>query len=135
MTDTINLSVSDRLISMVEQTLATHSINRPFSVSDQLVDIGLTSLDMVNLLFEVEAAFDVTIPTHELTTQNFEPIAVIENLIAFDWMSAPTPDQTRVKPTVINFDFCQFIMARRSSSRGPGHDVARAIDQSLRRPV
>lgn len=81
MTDTINLSVRDRLISMVEQTLATHSINRPFSVSDQLVDIGLTSLDMVNLLFEVEAAFDVTIPTHELTTENFETIAVIENLM------------------------------------------------------
>jgi acyl carrier protein len=46
-----------------------------------LVDIGLTSLDMVNLLFEVEAAFDVTIPSDELTTENFETIAVIEGLV------------------------------------------------------
>jgi acyl carrier protein len=82
MTQTITTSVRDRLISMVERTLANNSINRPFSVNDQLVDIGLTSLDMVNLLFEVEAAFDVTIPTHELTTENFETIAVIEALLA-----------------------------------------------------
>jgi acyl carrier protein len=82
MTHIINTSVRDRLISMVEQTLENHSINRPFSINDQLVDIGLTSLDMVNLLFEVEAAFDVTIPSHELTTENFETIAVIESLMA-----------------------------------------------------
>jgi acyl carrier protein len=82
MTQTINTTVRDRLISMVERTLANNSINRPFSINDQLVDIGLTSLDMVNLLFEVEAAFDVTIPTHELTTENFETIAVIESLMA-----------------------------------------------------
>lgn len=82
MTQTIKTSVRDRLINMVERTLTTHSINRPFSINDQLVDIGLTSLDMVNLLFEVEAAFDLTIPSHELTTENFETIAVIENLVA-----------------------------------------------------
>ena len=81
MTQTLSTSVRDRLISMVERTLANNSINRPFSINDQLVDIGLTSLDMVNLLFEVEAAFDVTIPSHELTTENFETIAVIENLM------------------------------------------------------
>ena len=82
MTQTISTSVRDRLITMVGRTLANNSINRPFSINDQLVDIGLTSLDMVNLLFEVEAAFDVTIPTNELTTENFETIAVIEELMA-----------------------------------------------------
>jgi acyl carrier protein len=82
MTQNCNSSVRDRLITMVERTLANNSINRPFSITDQLVDIGLTSLDMVNLLFEVEAAFDVTIPSHELTTENFETIAVIEDLMA-----------------------------------------------------
>jgi acyl carrier protein len=81
MTQTINTSIRDRLISMVERTLANNSIHRPFAITDQLVDIGLTSLDMVNLLFEVEAAFDVTIPAHELTTENFETIAVIEDLM------------------------------------------------------
>ncbi len=82
MTQTISTLAYDRLITMVGRTLANNSINRPFSINDQLVDIGLTSLDMVNLLFEVEAAFDVTIPTHELTTENFETIAVIEELMA-----------------------------------------------------
>lgn len=81
MTETLNPSVRDRLIGMVERTLASHAISRSFSINDQLVDIGLTSLDMVNLLFDVEATFDVTIPTHELTTENFETIAVIEGLM------------------------------------------------------
>jgi acyl carrier protein len=81
MTQALNFSVRDRLISVVERTLAHNSLNRAISVNDQLVDIGLTSLDMVNLLFEVEAAFDITIPAHELTVENFETIAVIEDLM------------------------------------------------------
>jgi acyl carrier protein len=89
MTQTINSTVRDRLLSMVERTLANNSISRPFSIHDQLVDIGLTSLDMVNLLFEVEAAFDVTIPLQELTTENFETIAVIEELMTRLEVSAP----------------------------------------------
>jgi acyl carrier protein len=81
MTHSFNATTRERLINMVERTLASHSITRSFSVDDQLVDIGLTSLDMVNLLFEVEAVFDVTIPSHELTTENFETIAVMESLM------------------------------------------------------
>jgi len=81
MTQELNLSVRDRLIAMVAQTLTKNSIERPFSIDDPLVEVGLTSLDMVNLLFDVEAAFDVTIPLQELTTENFETIAVIEGLM------------------------------------------------------
>ena len=81
MTQELNLSVRDRLIAMVAQTLAKNSIDRSFSIDDPLVEVGLTSLDMVNLLFDVEAAFDVTIPLQELTTENFETIAVIEGLM------------------------------------------------------
>ena len=81
MTQTLKTLVGDRLINLVEQTLANNSINRAFSINDQLADIGLTSLDMVNLLFEVEAAFDVMITPHELTTENFVTIAVIKDLM------------------------------------------------------
>jgi acyl carrier protein len=73
--------VRDRLIEMVRRTLAKNAIDRPFSINDQLAEIGLSSIDMVTLLFDVEAEFDVTIPQHELTPENFETIAVIEGLM------------------------------------------------------
>jgi len=74
-------SVRDRLVGMVKRKLDKKSIDRPFSVTDPLAEIGLASIDMVNLLFEVEAEFDITIPHHELTAENFETIAVIEGMM------------------------------------------------------
>jgi acyl carrier protein len=81
MTHIINLSVRDRLVTMVKRKLEKKSIDRPFSIDDPLAEIGLASIDMVNLLFEVEAEFDIEIPHHELTAENFETIAVIEGMM------------------------------------------------------
>jgi acyl carrier protein len=81
MDQAVTSPVRYRLIEMVKRTLAKNEIDRPFSIDDQLAEIGLTSIDMVNLLFDVEAEFDVTIPQHELTPENFETIAVIEGLM------------------------------------------------------
>jgi acyl carrier protein len=82
MDQAVIIPVRDRLIEMVKRTLTKNAVERPFSINDQLAEIGLTSIDMVNLLFDVEAEFDVTIPQHELTPENFETIAVIEGLMA-----------------------------------------------------
>ena len=81
MNQMINLSVRDRLVSMVRRKLEKKSIDRPFSIDDQLAEIGLASIDMVNLLLEVEAEFDIEIPHHELTADNFETVAVIERMM------------------------------------------------------
>jgi acyl carrier protein len=69
------------LVSLVERLLANNSIERSFSVDDKLVDIGLTSIDMVNLLLSVEADFDVEIPQSEITPENFGTIARLELLL------------------------------------------------------
>ncbi len=81
MSQTIQISVRDRLVGMVNRKLDKKSIGRPFSIDDPLAEIGLASIDMVNLLFEIEAEFDVTIPQHELTAENFETIVVIEKMM------------------------------------------------------
>jgi len=46
-----------------------------------LVDIGLTSMDMVNLMLGVEAEFDFTIPQAEITPENFQSVKTLERMI------------------------------------------------------
>jgi acyl carrier protein len=47
-----------------------------------LVDIGLTSMDMVNLMLGVEAEFDFTIPQEQITPENFQSVQTLERLVA-----------------------------------------------------
>ena len=70
-----------RLLALVNQILTNNSIIRPVSVDDQLTEIGLTSINMVNLMLAIEAEFDIMIPNNEITPENFRSIATIEALI------------------------------------------------------
>jgi acyl carrier protein len=81
MSPTIQVSVRDRLVGMVKRKLDKKSIDRPFSIQDPLGEIGLASIDMVNLLFEIEAEFDFELPQDALTAENFETIASIEKMM------------------------------------------------------
>lgn len=49
--------------------------------SQNLQEIGLTSMDMVNLMLSIEAEFDVTIPAQKLVPGNFKSIDSIETLL------------------------------------------------------
>lgn len=71
----------DRVLRIVKRLLDANEIARPFSTSDRLSEIGLGSMDMVNLMLEVEAEFDLTIPQNDITPDNFQSIATIEALI------------------------------------------------------
>ncbi len=66
---------------VVRQILVQRSIDRPVSVNDDLREIGLTSLDMVELVLSVESEFDVRIPEAAITPANFRSIAAIDALI------------------------------------------------------
>jgi acyl carrier protein len=46
-----------------------------------LVDVGLTSMDMVNLMLGVESEFDFTIPQSQITPENFQSVKTLERMI------------------------------------------------------
>ena len=73
---------SDRVIRLVEQILARNSIHRPVSADDELVAVGLTSIDMVNLMLAVEAEFGMMIPQSDITPENFRSVSSIGSLVA-----------------------------------------------------
>jgi len=76
-----------RLVTLVEDILARNasgetSGRREIPIDGNLIDIGMTSVDMVSLMLAIEAEFDVMIPPTEITPENFRSIATIEALLS-----------------------------------------------------
>ncbi len=75
------IDVQTRLLALVKSVLQQNAMTAEVGPQTLLVDIGLTSMDMVNLMMAVEAEFDFTIPHSEITPENFRSIATLEKLI------------------------------------------------------
>jgi acyl carrier protein len=75
------ISPKDRVLGIVQQILARRSIVQRVSVGDDLGELGLSSLDMVNLMLAVEAEFEIKIPDKDMTPSNFRSIARIDTLV------------------------------------------------------
>ena len=73
--------VQERVISLVNNILSANSIVVDVLPGSRLADIGMTSMDMVNLMLAVEAEFDLTIPQAEITPENFQSPETIERMV------------------------------------------------------
>ena len=76
-----NANVQSRLRGLVAAILEQNAIAVELDPQSRLVDVGLTSMDMVNLMLGVEAEFDFTIPQAEITPENFQSIKTLERMI------------------------------------------------------
>ncbi|WP_441261111.1 phosphopantetheine-binding protein [Bradyrhizobium sp. 521_C7_N1_3] len=73
--------VRDRIIKLVKGILEQNSLTADITPQAKLVDAGLTSMDMVNLMLGVEAEFDFTIPQSEITPENFQSVETLERMV------------------------------------------------------
>ncbi|MEW6438366.1 MAG: phosphopantetheine-binding protein [Pseudomonadota bacterium] len=73
--------VREKLTSLVADILKRNGVERPVDAEADLINQGLTSVDMVHLMLAIEAAFDLAIPQSGLTPENFRSIATIEALL------------------------------------------------------
>jgi acyl carrier protein len=73
--------VQGRLLALVKSILKQNAISADLEPATLLVDVGLTSMDMVNLMLAVEAEFDFTIPQSDITPENFQSVATLERLV------------------------------------------------------
>ena len=78
----VELSPRERITAAVRRLLSESSITRAFAPHEDLRDVGLTSLDMVNLVLAVESELGVSIPESEITPAHFRSVATIEALVA-----------------------------------------------------
>ncbi len=72
----------NRIIKLVKGILEQNSLSADVTPQAKLVDVGLTSMDMVNLMLGVEAEFDFTIPQSEITPENFQSVETLERMVA-----------------------------------------------------
>ena len=78
----------NRIIKLVKGILEQNSLSADVTPQAKLVDVGLTSMDMVNLMLGVEAEFDFTIPQVEITPENFQSVETLERMVATQLRSA-----------------------------------------------
>jgi acyl carrier protein len=78
----VDSEIRARLTTLVRDILAQNSGTAAVAPDTLLVDIGLTSMDMVNLMLGVEAEFDFTIPQEQITPENFQSVQTLERLVA-----------------------------------------------------
>jgi acyl carrier protein len=80
--ENVNASVQTRVLALIKAILAQNSICADVRPQTSLVAIGLTSMDMVKLMLDVEAEFDLAIPQPEITPENFQSASSLEQMIA-----------------------------------------------------
>ena len=76
-----NANVESRLLALVKSILDQNAITAQLTPATLLVDVGLTSMDMVNLMLGVEAEFDFTIPQSEITPETFQSVETLQQMI------------------------------------------------------
>ena len=73
--------VHNRITALVRAILVQNALSAELGPDAKLVDAGLTSMDMVNLMLSVEAEFDFTIPQAEITPENFQSIETLRRMV------------------------------------------------------
>jgi acyl carrier protein len=76
-----NADIQERILGLVKSILQQNAITAQVDPESRLVDVGLTSMDMVNLMLGVEAEFDFTIPQSEITPENFQSVKTLQLMI------------------------------------------------------
>ena len=83
-----NADVRTRIIVLVKVILEQNAISAEVTPEALLVDVGLTSVDMVNLMLGVEAEFDFTIPQDEITPENFQSVETLQRMVLSELRAA-----------------------------------------------
>jgi acyl carrier protein len=74
--------IRGRIVALVKAMLEQNAMQGDFASDAKLIDLGLTSMDMVNLMLAVEAEFDFAIPQGEITPENFESVDSLLRMVA-----------------------------------------------------
>ena len=81
MTSNVDDLAKKDALYVVRRILAQRSIDCSLAGDDDLREIGLTSLDMVELVLSVESELGVSIPAAAITPTNFRSISAIDALV------------------------------------------------------
>ena len=81
MLDETETTIDKRVAEIIARLLPNRSPVNRISNDEPLTAAGLDSMGMVNLLLEIEASFDISIPPRLVTPKSFRSIYSISRLI------------------------------------------------------
>ena len=73
--------IRSEIMAVAQRILAANGKPTTIAPETPLADAGLTSMDLVNLMLGVEAAFDLMIPQGDITPDNFRTVAAVQALV------------------------------------------------------
>lgn len=73
--------VHTRIFAVAGRLLAQRSSVTSLDLDSDLREVGLSSIDMVNLVLSIEEEFDLAIPEAEITSANLRSVAAISRLV------------------------------------------------------
>ena len=82
MLERIPTSALTRICGVASDVLAKHRVADEIAPEADLGRLGMTSIDMVELMLGVEAEFDIAIPAADITLQNFRSVAAIAAMVS-----------------------------------------------------
>lgn len=71
----------ERLLALIEPLIDVEIVVRPIPVDQNLSELGIGSVQMVDLMLAMEAEFDLTIPVEHINPENFLSIATLTALV------------------------------------------------------
>ncbi|MDA9435447.1 phosphopantetheine-binding protein [Bradyrhizobium sp. CCBAU 51627] len=77
----LTANIQSRVLSVVRSILRQNEITADVHPESRLVDIGLSSMGMVELMLKVEAEFDLILPQFAITPENFQSVRTMERMI------------------------------------------------------
>jgi acyl carrier protein len=81
MPDTSKATIDERVAKIVAGLLPERAREKPIANDEPLTTAGLNSLGMVNLLLEIEASFEITVPANMVAPKSFRTIHSIARMI------------------------------------------------------
>jgi len=75
-------SIQQRIKRLVDELLGLRDMQFTVEPDDPLIDSGLTSLDVVRLVFLIEADLNIEFPPNDITPANFRTLDTINTLVS-----------------------------------------------------
>jgi acyl carrier protein len=74
--------IDDQVVMVLRSHMADLPPEASVDTEDKLVDLGIDSLRLVELIIELEDAFDIVIPDEEMLASNFSTVGAVSALVA-----------------------------------------------------
>jgi acyl carrier protein len=76
------IAIDPRIDGIVQVLLVKRGVTVTLDAEGDLIDAGLTSIDMVNLMLAIEDEFDIEVPSTQMKPENFRNMGAIQALVA-----------------------------------------------------